>query len=175
MLMALASFMRLSSMKAAHVAVARGRVQEIRASRSFFARCGILLRHPFDSSVNIRLVQISLFSWAAHEAFTGLTRLRKTAQRKARVQLLCQVPGHGLQNVPGHRLQFCSYQSMLGRSQREGKWETRSVFRGGAADASAVPHRLGLERALARWERGSRRRARLQPCRKKLPNEGFSP
>ena len=36
MLMALASFMRLSLMKAAHVAVAWGRVQEIRVSRSFF-------------------------------------------------------------------------------------------------------------------------------------------
>src|ERR1700683_98647 len=35
------NFMRLSSMKAAHVAVAWCRVQEIRASRSFFARCGI--------------------------------------------------------------------------------------------------------------------------------------
>jgi hypothetical protein len=30
-------------------------------------------------------------------------------------------------------------------------------------------------RSLARWERGSRRRARLQPCRKRLPDEGFKP
>src|ERR1700677_4160478 len=39
--MALTSFMRLSSMKAAHVALAWRRVLEIRVSRSFFARCGI--------------------------------------------------------------------------------------------------------------------------------------
>jgi hypothetical protein len=38
---ALMDLMRLSLMKAAHVVVAWGRVQEIRASRSFFARCGI--------------------------------------------------------------------------------------------------------------------------------------
>jgi len=37
----LMSFMRLSSMKAAQVAVSWFRVQKIRASRSFFARCGI--------------------------------------------------------------------------------------------------------------------------------------
>jgi hypothetical protein len=37
MFMALASFMRLSSMKAAHAAVAWGLVQEIRVSRSFVA------------------------------------------------------------------------------------------------------------------------------------------
>src|ERR1700689_427123 len=35
------NLMRLSSMKAAHVDVAWCRVQEIRVSRSFFARCGI--------------------------------------------------------------------------------------------------------------------------------------
>jgi hypothetical protein len=40
-LLALMNFMPLSSMKAAHVAVAWFRVQEIRVSRSFFARCGI--------------------------------------------------------------------------------------------------------------------------------------
>src|SRR6202167_1848218 len=34
-------FMRLSSMKAAHVDLVWCRVQEIRVSRSFFARCGI--------------------------------------------------------------------------------------------------------------------------------------
>src|SRR6202161_3619390 len=40
-LLALMNFMRLSSMKAAHVAVAWCHVQEIRVSRSFFARYGI--------------------------------------------------------------------------------------------------------------------------------------
>jgi hypothetical protein len=39
--------------------------------------------------------------------------------------------------------------------------------------AKAVPIRV--VRALDRWERGSVRRARLQPCRKRLPDEGFSP
>jgi hypothetical protein len=39
-LLALMDFMRLSSTKAAHVTVAWCRVQEIRVSRSFFARYG---------------------------------------------------------------------------------------------------------------------------------------
>ena len=46
------NFMRLSSLKAAHVAVAWRRVQEIRVSRSFFARCGIPLLFPSDSFIH---------------------------------------------------------------------------------------------------------------------------
>jgi hypothetical protein len=130
MLMALASFMRLSLMKAAHVAVAWGRVQEIRVSRSFFARCGILLPYPCDSSVNIRLVPFDCLVGQHIKRFLALGRLRNE--------------GHGFSwQVPGHRLQFSFEQHMLGRRRRKGKWETRSVFQGGAADASAVPHRLG--------------------------------
>jgi hypothetical protein len=80
------NFMRLSSMNAAHVAVAWCRVQEIRVSRSFFARCGVALLPPSDLD----------FSEMALLAQTFLTPCKsRPGERLYELQKnLCFVSGH---------------------------------------------------------------------------------
>jgi hypothetical protein len=75
------NLMRLSSQKAAHATLVWNRVQEIRASRSYFARCGIprLYTGNFET----------LTTWNLQ---TGVVELRSGIDNPRRL-LLQKVPG----------------------------------------------------------------------------------